>query len=321
MTRLKVLSTGPALHPDAVALLERDCELLPAVPDETALRASIRDADALIVRTKLPDDIFDHAPRLRACVRHGVGLDFIPVDSATALGIPVANLPFANSQAVIEHTVGTAILLARDLHSVAARFAAEGWSSRGHAGFELAGKTLGVIGCGHIGRGVARAMQSAFGMRILGYNRSPLDPGDGIDQVSLEHLFRNSDVITLHIASTPGTRNIIDARLLSLAKPTAVLINTARGDLIDDAALIAALEWGRLRAAALDVFEPEPPPAGHPLLSAPNLFLTPHIAGLTGESARRMSVEAAEETLRLLRGEPPLSLVNPTVLNHCAGRG
>ncbi|MGQ4274628.1 hydroxyacid dehydrogenase [Terrihabitans sp. B22-R8] len=316
MSRPKVLSTGPALHPDAIALLQRDCELvMPANDDPDLLRRNIADAEGLIVRTKLPDDVFDHATRLRACVRHGVGLDFIPVEAASARGIPVANLPFANSQAVIEHTIGVALALARDLCGVESRFRSGGWGTRGFAGVELAGKTLGVVGCGHIGRGVARAMRSAFGMRVLGYNRSPITEPD-IEQVALDRLFREADIISLHIASTPETRGLVDAAVLSAVKPGAILVNTARGDLIDTQALIAALQDGRLRAAGLDVFEPEPLPADDPLLGAPNLLLTPHIAGLTGESARRMSVESAEEMLRLLRGEAPLNLVNGDALGR-----
>lgn len=311
----RVLTTTP-LHPAAVEYLSGRCELVVS-PDERpdTLRAQVADADALIVRVKLPDDIFDHAPRLKACVRHGVGLDFIPVEAATRAGIPVANLPTANSQAVVEHVLGVTILLARDLHRLATRFGEQGWRSRGGhtGGVELAGRTLGVVGCGTIGRGVAAAFRAALGMRVLGHNRSPIDPATGIEPATLERLVTESDVITLHVPSTPETRRMVGDRLLRLVKPGAILINASRGDLIDDDALVAALADGRLRGAALDVFEPEPLPDDHPFHRTPKLFLTPHVAGLTEDSARRMSVQSAEEAMRILQGERPTSLVNPEV--------
>jgi len=310
--RPRVLATS-ALHDDATALLVQTCEVvLPADASADSLRQAVASADALIVRAKLPDDIFEHAPDLRACVRHGVGLDFIPVDAATRAGIPVANLPAANRQSVVEYVVAVAGLLARDLHRLALDFRTQGWASRTrHPGFELAGRTLGVVGCGGIGRAVASAMHAAFGMRVLGYDPHAAAPSGTITSVSLQQLFAEADVITLHAPSTPETRRMVDAALLAGVKPGAVLINAARGDLIDEAALLAALDDGRLRAAALDVFEPEPLPPGHPFLSHPGLFLTPHIAGGSDESGRRMSMESAEETLRILRGQKPLALVNP----------
>lgn len=311
--RPRVLATS-ALHPDAEALLRECCELvLPAAPGDDALRQAAAGADALIVRAKLPDDIFDHAPALRACVRHGVGLDFIPVEAATRAGVPVANLPAANRQSVAEYVVAVAGLLARDLHRLAIDFQAQGWASRvRHPGFELAGRTLGVVGCGGIGRAVAQAMHSAFGMRVLGHDPHATDLPAIITPVPLAQLFAEADVITLHMPSTPETRGVVDAALLAGVKPGAVLINAARGDLIHEAALLQALDGGRLRAAALDVFEPEPLPSGHPFLGRPDLFLTPHIAGGSEESGRRMSMEAVEETLRILRGQAPLALVNAT---------
>jgi D-3-phosphoglycerate dehydrogenase len=314
MTRFRVLATTP-LHPDAEALLRSQCDYVVAADTRPeTLRRAVADADALIVRIKLPDDIFDGATRLRACIRHGVGLDFIPVEAATRAGIIVGNLLSANTQAVIEHVVGCVIVLARDLHELAIDFARNGWNARNrHPGMELAGKTLGIVGCGRIGSGVGKALHAAFGMRVIGYNRTPLEPGGFIEQVGLDELFARADIISLNIASTPETRGMIDARRLGLMKPGAFLVNAARGDLIDDRALVEALHAGRIGGAALDVFETEPLPEGHPFRTAPRLFLTPHTAGGTEESSRRMSVEAAEDTLRVLRGERPSNLVNPEI--------
>jgi len=312
--RPRVLATS-RLHPDAEAMLLAHCDLyVPADDSPASLREAVAEADALIVRAKLPADIFDHAPRLRACVRHGVGLDFIPLEAATRAGIPVANLPAANRQAVVEYVVAVAGLLARDLHRLATDFRAHGWASRlRHPGFELAGRTLGVVGCGGIGRAVAAAMHAAFGMRVLGFDPLLRDFPSIITPVPLEQLFAEADIVTLHAPATTETRRMVDAALLARMKPGAVLINAARGELIDEEALLAALQHGPLRAAALDVFEPEPLPEDHPFYGVPNLFLTPHIAGGSEESSRRMSVEAAEETLRILRGIRPLNLVNPEV--------
>lgn len=312
--RFRVLATSP-LHPDAEAFLRGRCTYLVAPDtDPDTLRRAVAEADALIVRVKLPDNIFDHAPRLKACIRHGVGLDFVPVEAATRAGIVVGNLPDANTQAVVEHAVGCALLLAKDFHALSSDFRANGWAARDrHPSLELAGRTLGIVGCGRIGRGVAKAMRQAFGMRVIGYNRRPTAPDGVIEPATLDEVFRKADMVVLTIALTPETRGLVNARRLASMRPGAFLINVARGELIQDAALIAALEAKHLGGAALDVFDREPLPADHPLLSAPRLFLTPHIAGGTRESLRRMSMEAARDALGVLQGMPPSHLVNPEV--------
>lgn len=314
MTTFRVLATSP-LHADAEAFLRERCTYLvaPDIAPDT-LRRSVGDVDALIVRVKLPDDIFDHAPHLKACIRHGVGLDFIPVEAATRAGVVVGNLPDANTQAVVEHAVGCALLLAKDFHALATDFRAHGWAARErHPSLELAGRTLGIVGCGRIGRGVARVMKQAFGMRVLGYNRSTATIGDDIEPATLDQLFREAHIVVLTIALAPETRGLVDARRLGSMKPGALLVNVARGELIDDAALVVALQNGQLGGAALDVFDREPLPADHPLLTAPRLFLTPHIAGGTRESLRRMSMEAAQDALNTLKGKPPSHLINAEV--------
>lgn len=310
----RVLSTGP-LHPDALALLEKTCEVIIS-PSEASdvLRKLIVDVDAIIVRHKLPNDIFDVAPNVRACVRHGIGLDFIPMEAATRLAIPVANLPAANRQAVVEHVIGTILALARNLHRVDQRFRADGWTSRSQTtGFELAGKTLGVVGLGGIGLTVARTMQAAFGMQVLGYARHHVETDVAMDQVPLSELCTCADVISLHVPSTPHTQNLLSQKMFALMKPGVILINTSRAEIVDEVALVNSLKTGALAAAALDVFSPEPLPRASPLWQTPNLLLTPHVAGLTQESSRRMSVEAVEETLRILNFQRPLNIVNPEV--------
>ncbi|TCR65496.1 hydroxyacid dehydrogenase [Bosea sp. BK604] len=322
MQRFRVLATS-SLHPAAEAFLSERCDFAVS-PDNSAqtLKREIAGADALIVRVRLPDDIFEHAPRLKVCIRHGVGLDFIPVEAATKKGIVVGNLVSANTQAVIEHAVGSVILLARDFHGLALDFARNGWPARDrHPSTELAGKTLGIVGCGRIGRGVAEALHAAFGMRVIGYNRSPIGEGV-IAQAALDEVFAQADVVCLAIAATAETRGIVDARRLGLMKPGSFLVNVARGELIEDAALIAALESGGLAGAALDVFDPEPLPDEHPLRSAPRLFLTPHTAGGTEESLVRTGMQAAADVLDALSGRKPSNLVNPAIWpDHVARLG
>lgn len=312
--RFRVIATNP-LHSDAEAVLRRSYDY-EAAPDNNpdTLRRLLADADGLIVRTKLPEDIFDSAPALLACVRHGVGLDFIPVEAATARNIPVANLLEANKQAVVEHVVATALMLARGYHRLESSFRTEGWTARnGYSGFELAGKTLGVVGCGRIGRGVAQAMHTAFGMKVLGYDVTPATESGVIERVELAELFSRSDVVTLHLPSTPQTNGIVTADLLARMRPDSVLINAARGDLIGEGDLLTALDQGRPAAAAIDVFESEPLAKDHPFLAARGLFLTPHVAGGTREAALRMSMQSVDALERMLRGERPDSLVNPSV--------
>lgn len=311
---MKVVATSP-LHPDAEALL---CEhhTYVAAPDTRpeTLRELVQDADGLIVRTKLPEDIFEFAPQLKACVRHGVGLDFIPVEAATAKGIPVANLLEANKQGVVEYVVGAALSLARDFRRLDRELRHDGWRAReGYAGIELSGRVLGVVGCGRIGRSVADAMRSAFGMQVIGYDTARVSPDAGIRQVSLRELFEQADIITLHLPSTNDTQDIVGADLLGRMRDGALLINAARGDLIDERALVDGLSIGRPAAAAIDVFRAEPPEKDHPFLAIPNLLLTPHIAGGTRESGLRMSMQSVDAMLKILSGQRPDSLVNPGI--------
>jgi D-3-phosphoglycerate dehydrogenase / 2-oxoglutarate reductase len=313
-SRYRVIATNP-LHPEAEEVLRASYDY-EAVRDgnHEALRNLIVDAHGIIVRTKLPDDIFNQSTKLLACVRHGVGLDFIPVAAATTANIPVANLLEANKQAVIEHVVATALMLARNYHSLESRFRSQGWTAReGYAGFELAGKTLGVVGCGRIGRGVAAAMQAAFGMAVIGYDVGTSSADVVIKRVELAELFSQADIVTLHLPSTPETRGMVDAKLLSFMKKGALLINAARGDLVIEDDLLSALASGRPTAAAIDVFESEPLALDHPYFKAENLFLTPHIAGGTQEAALRMSMQSVEAIDRILHGKEPASLVNAAV--------
>jgi D-3-phosphoglycerate dehydrogenase len=312
-----VLVTDP-IHPVGVGILEAAGYRL-VVPSENsvaALKQLIGAADALIVRSKLPDDCLEAATRLRGIVRHGVGLDLIPMRHASELGIPVANVPGGNSQAVAEYVFAAILELARKLRQadIAVRNN-EWWPARAAAehSFELEGKCLGVVGLGNIGRRVAAIGAHGFGMAVVGTQRRRETMPQFVRAVDIDELFAVGDLVVLCCPLTEQTRNMVNARLLGQMKCSAYLINVARGQLIDDAALASALCEKRIAGAALDVFSEQPLPNGHPFRELPNVLLTPHFAGLTADSMERISRISAEETLRLLRGERPVNLANPEV--------
>lgn len=312
--RPTILLTNP-VHVDAIAMLEPVVDLVTA-PDttEATLRAMARDVDGIIVRARLPDDILDHAPRVRGLVRHGVGLDFIPVAAATARGVAVANLPGCNTQAVAEYVLAALLHLRRQVATLDATLRHGGWA-RGKAladgTGEIGGSTLGIVGVGTIGSRVAGMARLGFGMDVLGTTRRPGSLPDGVSETAIEALFARSDAVVVACALTPETSGLVSADLIARMKPNAVLINVSRGPVIETQALLDALHAGRIAGAALDVFDVQPLPEDSPLLSCPGLLLTPHVAGITATSSRAMSVGAASEMLRIIRGERPQNFVNP----------
>jgi D-3-phosphoglycerate dehydrogenase len=304
-----------AMHRDGEAILIPHVRLIVA-PDTRpeTLRQWAADADGIIVRAKLPDDIVDHAPRLKGIVRHGVGLDFIPVAAATARGIAVANLPGSNTNAVAEYVMSALMLLRRPLQRVDTLMRAEGWTpARAIADglTELSGTTLGVLGVGTIGRRVASIARNGFGMTVLGTSRRKGSLPPGVEEVTLVELFARSNAVVVCCALTDETRKLVSHDLLAHMRPQSVLVNVSRGAVIDTPAIISALRSGKIAGAALDVFDVQPVPPDDLLFDCPNLLLTPHIAGITATSGRAMAVGSAEEMLRILRGERPLNLVNP----------
>ncbi|MCC2675909.1 MAG: D-3-phosphoglycerate dehydrogenase [Ramlibacter sp.] len=311
----RVLLTNP-MHPAVQPVLAQHCELVLA-PDTSAatLARLIVDAEALVVRAQLPPTLFDHAPKLRAVVRHGVGLDMIPVEAATAKGIPVANLPGSNTQAVVEYCLAAMLQLRRGLATMDARLRSDGWSvSRPLAdrGTELGGSTLGIVGVGAIGGRLA-AIAGAMGMRVLGLTRRPDGLPPGVQAADKATLFAESDVVVLACPLNEQTRGLVDAATLATMKPQALLVNVSRGPVIDTQALLAALREGRLGGAALDVHDKQPLTGSEAAFDAPNLLLTPHVAGITDTSMRAMSEGAVAAVLALLRGERPSNVVNPQV--------
>jgi D-3-phosphoglycerate dehydrogenase len=315
--RPTVLLTN-AMHPEGEALLRAETNLViaPDVKAET-LRALAKDAHGIIARAKLPDDVVDHAPNLKGMVRHGVGLDFIPVAAATRKKLPVANLPGSNTQAVAEHVIAALFHLRRPLSRADAAFRTGGWDDGRKAtdSFgELGGTTLGIIGVGAIGGRIAGIARNGFGMTVLGTSRQTGKAREGVETVELADLLRRSDAIAVTCALTDETRGLVSRDMIALMKPGAVIVNVSRGPVLDTAAVIDALREGRMGGAALDVFDVQPLPADDPLFGAPNLLLTPHAASFTATSVRLMGIGSAQEMLRILRGERPLNLVNPEIL-------
>jgi (S)-sulfolactate dehydrogenase len=245
------------------------------------------------------------APALRVVGRLGVGLDNIDVDACKARGIEVIPATGANALAVAEYVIGTAMFLLRGAYASSAAVASGEWPRAAlSSGRELSGKTLGIVGFGGIGRLAAR-LGRALGMQVLGFDTqiassSPVWNAEGVEPCSFDALLARADVVTLHVPLVAATRHLIDAERLRLMKPGTILINTARGGVVDEAAVAVALKSGRLGGAALDVFEQEPLAGGSPLAGCPNLLLTPHIAGVTAESNTRVSTLIAEQVAAAL---------------------
>lgn len=308
-------------RPAIDALRQRfDVRYAPDLVDQRdALLQAVGDAEGLIVRNRSQVDaaLLEAAPRLRAVGRLGVGLDNIDLEGCAARGIAVVPATGANARAVAEYVVGTTLALLRGAYFSSAAVAAGQWPRNALSqGLEVQDRTLGIVGFGGIGRLVARLAQG-LDMRVIGCDAA-LPPGHptweeaGVAARTLDDLLAQSDAVTLHLPLTPGTRGLLDGGRIARMRAGAVLVNTSRGGIVDEAALAAALRAGQLRGAALDVFNQEPLPAGSPLADAPNLILTPHIAGLTQEANTRVSdMVAAGVTMALTGGAPAAATAVP----------
>jgi D-3-phosphoglycerate dehydrogenase len=257
------------------------------------------------------------APRLRTIARYGVGVDNIAVGTASERGIPVTNVPVYCVDEVAEHAIALLLSLARRTVRYDADIRAGGWSLQvGMPIHRIAGSTLGVVGFGHIGRAVARR-GIGLGMRVV-----VADPtesaraieAEGAEERNLDDLLAEADAVSLHVPLNDATRNLIDRDRLSRMKPGALLVNCARGGVVDPDALAEALLAGSLGGAGIDVFEPERLPTGHPLMSAPNTVLTPHVAFYSEESIEELQRQAAGNVLAVLSGRAPGNVVNPAAL-------
>jgi (S)-sulfolactate dehydrogenase len=271
------------------------------------LKRLIAEADALIVRnkTQVDGELLAAAPRLKVVGRLGVGLDNIDVLTCKSRRIEVIPATGANALAVAEYVIAAAMILLRGAYSSTEAVAAGKWprSAMGN-GRELSGKTLGVVGFGQIGQLTGR-LARALGMKVIGFDAvipvdNPMWSAERTAPRKFDELLRDADVISIHVPLTPATRGLIDASKLALMKSEAILINTSRGQVVNEAVLAAALRAGKLGGAALDVFEHEPLAAGTPLAECPRLLLTPHIAGVTRESNVRVSTMIAEKVAAAL---------------------
>jgi len=283
------------------------------------LPAALVDADALVVRSavQVDDALMEHAPKLRVIGRAGVGVDNIDAEAATRRGIVVMNTPGANAVAVAELTICLMIALARKVPAANATMHAGKWEKKSLQGAELRGKTLGILGLGRVGLEVARRARG-FGMEIVGSD--PFVPAavareNGIALVPVEEMFARADYLTLHVGLTPQTQGIINAKTLAAMKKGVRIINCARGELVDEAALVAALKSGQVAGAALDVFSVEPPKES-PYFGLDNVILTPHIAGSTAEAQEAVGVQIAQQVREYLKLGVVQNAVNLPSLSH-----
>lgn len=315
---MKIL-VADALDEEAVGVLRRHHEVHAEEYGPEALLQHIGEYEALVVRskTKVTNEVIGAARRLRVIGRAGVGVDNIDVGAATARGIPVVNAPAATTTSVAELTVGLMLSLARSIPQANESTHAGKWEKKRFEGVELRDKVLGLIGSGRIGGEVAR-LASAFGMKPIAYDPY-LTPGDaarrGFELVAtLEEVLRRADFVSIHAALTTETRGMIGQAQLRTMKPTAYLVNAARGEIVDEMAVARALREGWIAGVALDVYQREPPEYS-PILGLPSAVLTPHIAASTVEGQRRAGLITAEQVIRVLAGQRPEFCVNPEVLS------
>jgi len=329
MSNFKVILTGP-IDDAGTKMLKEVAQVTISDPAESILMDDIVNVDAVIARApaKITRNILDRAKRLKVIGRYGVGFDDIDIAAATEKGIPVVYAPGANVASVAQHTICLITALANRLFW-ADRALKEGrWKLRyKYEGIELCGKTIGIVGFGNIGAEVARICK-ALGMEVSYFDnirRQQLEKELGVEFVRLtckdkkeglrvpRKLLQKSSVISIHLPLTDQTRNMIDTKEVRFIKKGAFLINTARGGIVNEMALYNGLRSGKLAGLGLDVFEEEPPSPGNPLLELENVIGTPHIAGVTKDSSRRIAVMIAEDIIKVLHGEIPSNLANPEV--------
>ena len=297
------------LAEEAMQLLEdaKDITVLTCF-DEKTLQDHIKNKriDAIITRGKgqVRGSLMDSIPNLKVISRCGVGLDNIDVVEATKRGVKVVNAPNSNANTIAEHTISLILLLQRNLYNAITMVKEGRWKERGtYVGDEVNRKTLGILGLGNIGKKVAK-IADALGMKVIYWSAQKEDVPYSFQ--SLDTVLQTSDCISLHLPLTPETENLIDAKALAKMKPTALLINTARGKIIDQNALSEALRNNRLGGFAADVLATEPPSAMEPLIKHPNTYITAHVGSLTDTTYTQMCVMTVENTLAILWGKEPM---------------
>jgi D-3-phosphoglycerate dehydrogenase len=319
MPSLPIVYSTHALHPRATAMLDGIATMrVASTLDPQVFVDESRDAAAFVIRVPVPADIFEKAPLLRLAARHGAGLDMVPMEAATRAGVLVSNVPGANARTVAEYIFFAAMALLRRFRPIDRDLRARGWLAGRVAtvrGRELAGRTLGIVGMGNIGRAAASIAMAGFGLNVNATSRSRQSLPEGVGYRTLEELMAESDIVAICCPLTPETRGMIDAGRIGRMKPDAILVNVARGAIVDDDALLVALREGRIGGAALDVFD-TPPTPDHPYFSFDNVLVTPHMAGISEESMERMGTGAVAEVIRVLGGGLPVNLCNPGAVEH-----
>lgn len=316
VSRHRVLVVEP-IHDDGIRLLESSCDLvlLSEGAVEATLLSHAMSIDAVISRgfIRITRGFLEAAERLRVIAVHGVGTDHVDLEAADDLGITVFNTPQALTESVAELTISLILALLRRVVSADGAVRTGQWSRKYSdlIGSELKGKTVGLIGVGRIGSAVARRLK-VFNSDLIYFDiaeNEDLEVELGIKRVTLNELLSKSDIITIHVPLTHGTENMISDREFGLMKKGVYLVNTARGKVIDEDALVVALNCSKVAGVALDVLSVEPPSPSNPLLRLENVLLTPHVGASTIEAMRRMSVQCAEGILRFFDGLPPPNIV------------
>jgi D-3-phosphoglycerate dehydrogenase / 2-oxoglutarate reductase len=308
-----------SLDPERAVLEPLGVELRPQqCRSEEEIIALAQDADGVLnCYAKMTAQVIEKLKRCKIIARYGIGVDNVDLAAASKAKILVTNVPDYCVDEVSDHALALFLALARRIIPAHGAVTGGAWDVVAHAGIRrLRGQTLGLLGFGKIAKSLASKVEP-FGVKVLVYDPY-LDPSliaqHGVEAVSLDRLLAEADAVSIHVPLSPETRHIIGKRELARMKPTAFLINTSRGGIVDEEALAEALKEGRLGGAALDVLSVEPPPVDHSLQQAPNLILTPHLAFYSRESVIELQTKAAEEVARALKGEPPRSPVNPEVL-------
>ncbi len=303
--------------------LARHCEMNvwmgPGLLPAQGLREELAGCQGLVclLTDRIDAALLEAMPELEFVSSMSVGVDHVDVEALTARGIPLGHTPGVLVETTADAAFALLLAAARRLGE-ADRFVRQGnwspenaWSPDFFSGKDVSGATLGIIGLGAIGRAVARRA-AGFDMNVLAWNRTPREV-HGVDSVSLEEVLLRSDFVSIHVALTPDTRNLLNEERIAMMKPGAVLVNTARGGIVDERALAAALSRGHLYAAGIDVFEQEPVPLDNPLLEHPGVVVAPHIGSATNLTRAKMADIAADNAIAALKGQPMPHCVNPSV--------
>lgn len=305
----KVLVTGAELAPEATVLLEEnEIEIIYvdgySGPERLAEVAKASAVDAILVRQgKIDNQVIASSPRLRVIAKHGSGVDNIDLKAATSRNVPVLRALAANAQSVAELAITLSVSLMKDVGSLSATVKAGAWPKTKYVGRDLAGARFGVVGFGEIGKRTAKLAQG-LGMETIAYDPfAQSADGTRVSQ-DLGEILSQGDIISLHCPLSAETHHLINSKRLAMMKSTAFIVNTSRGAVIDENALLYALRDGTIAGAALDSFEQEPPSADHPFWALPNLIATPHVGGASRSGLRNMAVQSAQHIIDVLTGVP-----------------